>query len=279
MVGGQTPAARIVASAWPSRRWVASFVVGLGPAVGGEGLVGDLGGAAAGEGVVDRGAAWGSTRGRRRRRGRRRGVQGGAQVRVALGVDDDGRHAGVDVGPGDRRLGDRLAGAGGAGDQGVDAAPGAEGDATDAAAAGGAEGEAARGEGPAAGAPAGGGREGEAQGPERVAALVGLLAAAADRFVVEAGAEPDRGGGGDRENEAEVPVEEPDEVGERDAGEGPGPAQAAALEERTAAKPRRKPASSGQVSSRSMAPMARADVFLALGHRGSASRMRSRWSA
>ena len=232
------------------------LVVGLGPAVRGERLVGDLGGAAAGEGVVDGRAAWGpSAEGDAGALGGV--VQGGAQVRVPLGVDDDGRHAGVDVGPGDGRLGDCLAGAGGADDQGVDAAVRAEGDATNAAATGGAEGEAARGEGPTAGAPAGGGREGETEGPERVALLAGLLAAAADRFVVEAGAEPDRGGGGDRENEAEAPVEEPDEVGERDGGKGPGPAQAAALESADEEKPRRKPASRGQVSAQSSAPMAR----------------------
>ena len=73
-------------------------------------------------------------------------------------------------------------------------------------------------------------RGGEAQRAASVALRGGLLSAVLDRFGVSAGAVPEGGGGGDREDEAELPVGEPEQVGERRAEEGPAPAQAAALQ-------------------------------------------------
>ena len=101
-----------------------ALVVGLGVALGGECPVGDLGVAAAGVGVVE-----GGTGGRpldEAPTGRVRGAATRvAQRAIALGVDDDGRHAAGNRLRGDRRLGDGLAGAGGADDKRVGPTTGA----------------------------------------------------------------------------------------------------------------------------------------------------------
>ena len=110
-------------------------VVVVRPCVAGQRLVRDLGGAPAGERVVDRVAerlplAEASSR----RSGRVH--EDVAQVAVPLGVHGDQPHAAEDVGLRDRRLGDRLARAGRPGDDPVDAVLHSERDTADPAAAG-----------------------------------------------------------------------------------------------------------------------------------------------
>ena len=127
----------MVASAWPSRRRVASSWSDYEKRSAASASFCDLGGAATGERVLEGGAGEDSLQeadphaaggaGRRL-----------ARVAVALRVDDDRALARPHVGLKDRRLGDGLAGPGGAADQGVHTAIGAEGDAADAALAGGA---------------------------------------------------------------------------------------------------------------------------------------------
>jgi hypothetical protein len=105
-----------------------ALVVGLGEALAGKRLVGDLAGGAVGERVVDRRPPGGPFDEPAAAVAGRVG-EVLAHAGIPLWVDDNGPQPGVDCPRGDPCLGDGLAGAGGADDQGVPTAiRGAEGD-------------------------------------------------------------------------------------------------------------------------------------------------------